>query len=237
MTGMRPVDIEPLAAGIFTSEELATYRSAGYGRDASPGRRPALLIVDVTYAFTGDRNGSGAQYPLACGPAAWDAVDHIAGLAAVARSNGVPVIYSRNAPRPSAAEAGGWSSKLSSEPEAPRAHDVVDAIAPQPGDLIVTKSKPSAFFATPLVTWLVQLRVDTVLIAGGSTSGCVRATAVDAFSYNLNPFVVAEATFDRSGTSHRVNLFELNQKYATVVDVDAARMYLAAAPPTSPGIT
>ena len=92
---------------------------------------------------------------------------------------------------------------------------------------MITKTKPSAFFATPLVTWLIQLGIDTVLLAGGSTSGCVRASAVDAFSYNLNPFVVAEATFDRSNTSHRVNLFELDQKYATVIGADTAAGYLA----------
>lgn len=220
------LDIEKLASGIFGPEELATYRAAGYGQTAGPGSRPALLVVDVTYAFTGDRSGGG-EYPLACGPPAWEAVDHITRLIEAARSSGVPVIYSRNAPRPTAAEAGGWSSKLSIDEEPPRAHDIVDEIAPRPGDLVVTKSKPSAFFATPLVTWLIQLGVDTVLIAGGSTSGCVRASAVDAFSYNLHPFVVAEACFDRSATSHRVNLFELNQKYATVLGIDGAETYLA----------
>jgi nicotinamidase-related amidase len=219
-------DVEGLVAGLFAAEELATYAAAGYGRSASAGSRPALLIVDVTYAFTGERSGDG-HYPLACGESAWDAIDHIARLIDAARSGRVPVIYSRNAPRPTRAEAGGWSSKLSGGQDAPRAHDIVDEIAPQPGDLVITKSKPSAFFATPLVTWLIQLGVDTVLVAGGSTSGCVRASAVDAFSYNLNPFVVAEATFDRSSTSQRVNLFELNQKYATVIGTETAAGYLA----------
>jgi len=221
-------DVENLATGLFASAELATYAAAGYGRSASAGSRPALLIVDVTYAFTGERSGDG-HYPLACGEPAWEAIDHIARLAREARRGGVPVIYSRNAPRPTRAEAGGWSSKLNTIDDSPRAHDIVDEIAPQPGDLVITKSKPSAFFATPLVTWLIELGVDTVLLAGGSTSGCVRASAVDAFSYNLNPFVVAEATFDRSDTSHRVNLFELNQKYATVIGVDTAAGYLAGA--------
>lgn len=219
------LDGESLAAGIFGPDELAVYRAAGYGRAASPGSHPALLIVDVTYAFTGERSG-GEQYPLACGEPAWKAVDQIARLAEAARAGDVPVIYSRNSPRPTAAEAGGWSSKLSPAVEPPRAHDVVDEIAPQPGDLVVTKSKPSAFFATALVSWLIQLGVDTVFLAGGSTSGCVRATAVDAFSYNFNPFVVGEATFDRSTTSHRVNLFEMNQKYATVVGVEPTLAYL-----------
>jgi len=219
-------DVDNLATGLFPSEELATYAAAGYGRRAPAGSRPALLVVDVTYAFTGERSGAG-PYPLACGEPAWHAIDHIARLIDAARSGGVPVIYSRNAPRPTPAEAGGWSSKLSGGQDAPRAHDIVDEIAPAAGDLVITKTKPSAFFATPLVTWLIQLGIDTVLLAGGSTSGCVRASAVDAFSYNLNPFVVAEATFDRSNTSHRVNLFELDQKYATVIGADTAAGYLA----------
>ena len=86
----------------------------------------------------------------------------------------------------------------------------------------------TGFFASPLASWFIRLHVDTVLIAGGSTSGCVRATAVDAFSLNLNPFVIAEGTFDRSDTSHRVNLFEMNQKYATVTGVESVLTYLAA---------
>lgn len=218
------LDLAGLVEGIFTPEEMETYRTAGYGRNAAFGSTPALLIVDVTYAFTGLRSGRG-DYPLACGPPSWDAIDHIAAVIAAARGAEIPIIYSRNAPRPTAAEAGGWSAKLSSAAEPPRAHEIVEEIAPRNGDLVVTKSKPSAFFATPLVTWLIQMGVDTLLIMGGSTSGCVRASAVDAFSYNVNPFVVAEACFDRSPTSHRVNLFELNQKYATVVAVDDVFSY------------
>jgi maleamate amidohydrolase len=221
-----PVPVAGLIAGLFPDEEVERYRSAGYGRSAAAGDRPALLVVDVTYAFTGLRDGTG-DYPLACGPAAWQAIEHIADLAAAARAGGHPVIYSRNAPRPNEAEAGGWAAKMASNVEPPRAHDIVDEIAPHEGDLVVTKTKPSPFFATPLITWLLQLKADTLLVAGGSTSGCVRAAVVDAFSYNLNPFVVAESTFDRSDTSHRVNLFEMNQKYATVVATDGAVRYLS----------
>jgi nicotinamidase-related amidase len=223
---VKPFDVAAGAAAVFETSELEIYQSAGYGQAAPPGTRPVLLIVDVTYAFTGNRSGGG-DYPLACGPPAWEAIDHIGRLLEAARGAGVPVVYSRNSPRPTEAESGGWSAKLGPGPEPPRAHEIVDEIAPRAGELVVTKSKPSAFFATPLISWLVQLRVDTVILAGGSTSGCVRASAVDAFSFNLNPFVVAEACFDRSPTSHIVNLFELNQKYATVVSVAEAAPYLA----------
>ncbi len=227
--GLVPIDPIALATGTFSEEELQTYRAAGYGRVAGPGSHPALLVVDVTYAFTGDRDGEG-KFPLSCGPPAWEAIDHISKLLTAARQSNVPVVYSRNEARTTAAEGGGWWEKLEKSPEPPRAHEIVDELAPEPGELIVTKSKPSAFFATPLASWLVQLGVDTVLVAGGSTSGCVRATVIDAFSWNFKPFVVAEATFDRSPTSHRVNLFEMHQKYATVVGAASTQSYLEAVP-------
>ena len=228
--GLEPIDPTTLGKGIFSADELETYRSAGFGGAAQPGTRPALLLVDVTYAFTGNRAGEGT-FPLSCGPPAWEAIDQMAQLVSAARKSNVPIIFSRNESRPTAAEAGGWSAKLDKAEEPPRAHDIVDELAPEPGELIVTKSKPSAFFSTPLASWLVQLGVDTVMVGGGSTSGCVRATVIDAFSWNFNPFVVAEATFDRSTTSHRVNLFEMNQKYATVVGSEQAAAYLAAVEP------
>ena len=216
---LKPAKVRDLGAGVFAEEEIAAYESAGYGRTGQPGRRPALMVVDVTYAFAGTRDGEG-HYPLSCGATAWAAVDQIARLLSAARGRDIPIVYSRNSPRPSAAEAGGWSAKLGQSEEPPRAHDIVDEIAPRAGDLVVTKAKPSAFFSTPLVSWLIQLGIDTIFVVGGSTSGCVRATAVDAFSYNFKTFVIAEAAFDRSPTSHQVNLFELHQKYGTVVGVE-----------------
>ena len=214
-----PVSVRELGAGIFAEEEIAAYESAGYGRTGYPGQRPALLVIDVTYAFTGRRDGVG-PYPLACGEPAWTAVDQIARVLGAARDRDIPIVYSRNSPRPTAAEAGGWAGKLDQREDPPQAHDIVAEIRPLAGDLVVTKAKPSAFFGTPLASWLIQLGVDTLFVAGGSTSGCVRATAVDAFSYNFGTFVMAEATFDRSPTSHRVSLFELHQKYGTVVGVE-----------------
>ena len=223
---MEGIDLRPLAASVFRDEELAQYESAGYGQSANPGSRPALLIVDVTYAFTGI-NGPDADYPLASGESAWAAVAHLEPLIAAARAGQAPVIYSRNSRRPTKAEKGGWSAKIVQRPEPPRAHDVVDELAPQDGDLVITKAKPSAFFATPLASWLIELEIDTLLIGGGTTSGCLRATVVDAFSYNFTSFIPQQATFDRSETSQTVNIVELSQKYATVVDTEDAVRYLA----------
>ena len=93
------------------------------------------------------------------------------------------------------------------------------AIAPQPRELVIRKHKPSAFFGTPLASFLVQLGVDSLLLAGTTTSGCVRATAVDAFSQNYRVAVVEEGCFDRGQASHALSLFDLHAKYADVVSL------------------
>lgn len=207
------------------------YQAAGYGGTRRFGSASALLVVDVTYAFTGDRPEpvleSIRRFPRSSGEAAWSAIGVLEELLPLARSAGVPIIYTKNAPRRSSVEAGGWGEKLRDRPGDGDVdpNEIVDEIAPTDSDLVLEKTKPSAFFGTPLAAWLIQLGIDTVLIAGGSTSGCVRATATDAFSYNLATFIVEEGTFDRTRTSHELNLFEIHQKYADVVGVEDVKRY------------
>src|SRR5690606_29047310 len=90
-------------------------------------------------------------------------------------------------------------------------------ISPSSADIVIRKTKPSAFFGTPLVASLIDCHVDTVIIVGGTTSGCVRASVIDAFSYGFSVLVVEEAVFDRGSLSHCVNLFDMDQKYANVL--------------------
>ncbi|MEK7281157.1 MAG: isochorismatase family protein, partial [Chloroflexota bacterium] len=94
------------------------------------------------------------------------------------------------------------------------------------GDIVIYKPKASAFFGTPLASLLNALRVDTVLCCGTSTSGCVRASVIDANSYNFHVAVIEECTFDRSQVSHKVNLFDMNAKYADVISLQEAREYI-----------
>lgn len=96
------------------------------------------------------------------------------------------------------------------------ANEIVAEIAPRPGDIIIEKNKPSVFFGTLLASYLVDLHADSLIVCGTTTSGCVRATVVDAFSYNYKVTVVTEATFDRGEASHWVNLFDMDHKYADV---------------------
>jgi nicotinamidase-related amidase len=104
-------------------------------------------------------------------------------------------------------------------------------IAPGPEDIVLPKTKPSLFHGTPLLDLLIGAGVDTLVVTGGTTSGCVRATVIDAFSYNLPVLVVESAVFDRGELSHAVNLFDMDQKYANVITADEALHYLAAATP------
>ena len=206
-------------------EDLEIYRRAGFGGRAGISQSPALLIIDVTYGFTGHRGMSVAEavesYPNACVPAAWPAVDANVRLLGAARAAGIPTFVSRDV-------SGGtqddsvWRNKhgrLEARPSDDAS--IVDELAPLDGELL-EKSVPSAFFGGGLAQRLLREGVDGVVIGGTSTSGCVRATVVDAFSFGFSVSVVEECVFDRSPMSHAVSLFEMDQKYADVVTLDEA---------------
>ncbi len=224
---------------IITERDRAVYEKAGYGQEGGFGRRPALLVVDVTYDFTGDRPepilDSIEKFRNSCGEAAWEALPHIRGLLAVARSRDVPVIYTRMAPRPDRVRAGGWARKNARTLEPTEisqriGNDFPEMVAPQPGDIVIEKDKPSAFFGTPLLSFLVALGVDSLILAGTTTSGCVRATVLDGFSYNYPVAVVEECTFDRGEVTHKINLFDMHAKYADVVSVEETKEFLKSLP-------
>lgn len=124
--------------------------------------------------------------------------------------------------------AGWWREKHPKTLEQPDdAQEIPEPTAPREGDVVIRKTKPSVFYGTPLLSSLVDRRVDTVIVTGCTTSGCVRATVVDAFSNGFATIVVEDAVFDRGELSHAVNLFDMDQKYADVVDTDEALVYLA----------
>ncbi|MDA4124651.1 MAG: isochorismatase family protein [Thaumarchaeota archaeon] len=225
----------PVWDDLIKVSDQMIFRRAGYGGKVRPRRRPALLVIDVTTAFVGDRPEpilkSIERFPNSCGEAGWRAVHKIKELMQAARSRSVPVIYTAGV-RSSKAEAGMWAEKHKRVLEATdgiynTVESVPNEIKPQPGDIIISKLKPSAFFGTPLVAQLVSLGIDTLLVTGCTTSGCVRASVVDAFSYNYPTLVVEECVFDRFEISHKVNLFDINQKYASVISLSEAKAYLA----------
>ena len=213
------------------ADELALYELAGFGAVSGLGQRPALLVIDVQYRTVGDeplpiRESIARHYRTSCGQAGWDAVGDIQRVLAAARARNVPVVYPYVAPK-GAQDAGRTGEKIPSLLEVPdRGYAFVAETAPVAGDLLIPKRHPSAFFGTALVSYLIDLGVDTVLLTGCTTSGCVRATACDAFAYNLRCGVIEDCVYDRSPTSHAVNLFDISSKYADVISANAAIAYL-----------
>ena len=207
------------------------YESAGFGRSVGLGSRPALLIIDVQYRTVGDTSLPIAEsmeryYRTSCGEAGWRAVGEIARLLPVARTVGVPVVYPHVAPKESI-DAGRTGQKIPSLMEVPsQGYEFVREVAPEPGDLLIPKRHPSAFFGTALVSYLIDLKVDTVILTGCTTSGCVRASASDAFAYNFHCAIVEDCVYDRSALSHDVNLFDINSKYGDVISTESAIGYL-----------
>jgi maleamate amidohydrolase len=194
----------------------------------APGTRPALLMIDCYRKVFGDGPASLAEaidrFPSSCGAAAWDALPHLQRLLASARAGGVPVLHTTGDPT---AVGGVTRRRPVADQDEAAGLEFVEELAPRPGEIVVRKSRASAFFGTPLSAILRRLDVDTVVVAGETTSGCVRASAVDAYSHGFSVIVVEEATFDRSPLSHKVNLFDLSLKYARVLHTDQATAYLA----------
>ena len=231
----------------ITAKDRLVYEASGYGARGGFGSRPAVLIVDVNYAFTGDTNvpilESIKTWRNSCGDTGWAAIEPTQRLLASARANHIPVFYSTGMDsRPDGFDRGGWAHKNRRSDEglpaiealrSVRGNDIVKEIAPAPHEIVLEKLKPSAFNGTPLAGYLVDLGVDTLIVTGTTTSGCVRATVIDAFSLNYKISIVEECTFDRFESSHAINLFDMQAKYCDVVGVDEATSYLAH---TGPGL-
>ncbi len=109
-------------------------------------------------------------------------------------------------------------------------YEIYEAFKPEPGDLIIYKERASGFFGTPIVAHLTRMGIDSLIVCGESTSGCVRASVVDAYSYGFHVVVVEECCFDRSLLSHKVNLFDLHHKYADVMHLDEVKKHLPLEP-------
>lgn len=188
------------------------YAAAGFGGRLSFGRRPVLLIVDVVMAYLDP------ACPLYAGVE--DALAANERLAAAARAAGVPVIFTNIEYEAGGADGGMFFRKvpaLKAFLKGSPAGAFPPTLQPEPGEMIVSKKYPSAFFATPLASTLHAMQVDTVLLTGYSTSGCVRASALDALCHGFAPFVIREACGDRDERPHEQNLFDMAAKMAEVI--------------------
>lgn len=206
---------------------------SAYERKRWIGPRPALLAIDLyNFVFEGGPRPARElidRYPSACGIAAWEAIAPIQRLLTAAREHTLPIAYSTGEARMDT-DVGVRSTQRGSRRANAYDYTIKDEFAPQPGDLVVRKQRASAFFGTPLVAQLVQRGVDTLIMCGESTSGCVRASAVDAYSFGFHVVLVEECCFDRSPISHKVNLFDMHQKYADVMHLDEVERHLRSLP-------
>lgn len=212
---------------MIPAQDWSRLKNAGYGAAGGLGHSLALVIVDVTYGFLGqagqDLITAERVYPGACGPTGWAAVSVMKRLVTAARQAGRPILYTRPAGTDLVNRLGGKPKKARpSRSLPPDAREIVADLAPCPQDFVLEKPRASAFFATPLTQFLIAEGIDSLLVVGGTTSGCVRATVVDAASNGFATAVVEDAVFDRSPLSHAVNLFDIRQKYADVITSSVA---------------
>jgi maleamate amidohydrolase len=226
---------ERIWSQFLTPRDREVFAAAGFGARMGFGKRPALLVIDVNYDFCGDRPEpileSIKRWPLSCGEEAWSGVTSIRRLIDAAHGRQIPVIYTTGVRRPDRWDGGSWAWKNGRQNVPRRASNldgnaIVQQIAPAPSDIVVTKQKPSGFFGTPLQSYLTLLGCDSLIVTGTTTSGCVRATVIDAFSNNYRVAVVEQACFDRSQASHALSLCDMHAKYADIVHEDEAFAFL-----------
>lgn len=209
-------DIESFAAGFHPVE-----------RALQAGERPALVIVDMTREFV-----DGA-YPTGWSATGYPALKANRTLLEEARRGGIPVFFTKVAAVPGTAwrpaERGRWNMREPARDRsgAPPGDVIMDEIAPLEHEIVLHKGwKPSGFCGTPLASYLIYHGVDTVIVTGMTTSGCVRATVLDAFQNNFSVVIPHECCADRSQISHAVNLFDMHMKYADVVSLGEVLGYL-----------
>jgi nicotinamidase-related amidase len=194
------------------------------------GVRPALLCIDLYSQVFGDRkeplHEAIERFPASCGPSAWDAKEPIARILDAARSAGIPVAHTTGESRPASQLGGATQRRRDRDDPTVDGYAILPEFAPEDGEYVVVKTRASAFFGTPLSTWLRMRDVDTLLVVGESTSGCVRASVVDGYSHGFKVIVCEEGVFDRAPLSHSMSLFDMHHKYATVTSTERVIGYL-----------
>ena len=222
----------------FLTERDKAHLALRPRRPVAFGERPALILVDVYRGVYGDRPEPLLEavkaWPSSCGLEAWTAIPYLQQLIQAARDAAIPVIHTTGV-----SDMVTWGDATrgngkdvprgdpSQSDRVRRHNDIIDEVAPLPGELVIRKASPSAFWGTPLVAHLNHLRADTLIVAGESTSGCVRGTVVDGCTYRFKVLVPEECVFDRQEATHAMNLFDMHQKYAEVLPVADVLAYMA----------
>ncbi len=194
------------------TNERDIYARQGFAQQVGLGQAPAIVVVDFVLGFTDPAHFGGGNIN--------QAITQTTHLLALARANGWPIAHTRVVYADDGSDCGAFVRKvppLATLTETSPLSQIVPEVAPRSGELIVRKRQASAFFATGLADWLASHCVDTVLVAGCTTSGCVRATVVDACSHNFRTIVLTDCVGDRALGPHEANLFDMGQKYADLM--------------------
>lgn len=209
----------------LTSDETARLTSAGFGQRVGIGQKAAVLVIDAQNYMVGPPPGSQVtQYPSSCGEIGRAALRRLSGFLAGCREMDVPIFYTRFELRRDGSDIGVYGRKRGLPEtegwclEGSEGAQIASEVAPGGSDIVFVKKKPSAFHGTPLLGMLVDRGIDSVIVTGGSTSNCVRATVVDACSYNYRTMIVEDCVFDRFERSHRTALFDLERQYGDVLE-------------------
>lgn len=197
------------------SDDTEVYQRQGFGTRMGFGKNPALLIIDFINGFAkADQFGGGNIQ---------SAIEKTRELLAVARHLDLPIAFTTHVYAEDGSDDGVFNLKVPALKElkpGSEAIQIVEELAPRPGERVIAKHYPSGFFSTDLSNWLAMRGVDTAIVAGCTTSGCVRATVVDAMGHGFRPIVPRECSGDRALGPHEANLFDMDQKYADVMSLD-----------------
>lgn len=201
------------------------YERARLGGSITLGERPSVLVVDFSLGFTDPESTLGADLTAE--------VEATRRLLDAAREKGTPIVYTTIGFEPSLVDGGLWLQKVPALAELQlggRWVEIDPRLGQRDDETVVLKKGASAFFGTNLASILIAQRVDTVVLCGATTSGCVRATAIDLLQYGFPTLVPRECVGDRAEGPHEANLFDIHAKCADVVSVDAALEYLEGVP-------
>ena len=217
----------------LTEQDRKVLARGKFGRRMGFGARPAVLVIDAQRYMVGEPERDDA-WPSSCGDVGREAVARIAEVVSAAQASRVPCFFTRFELARDGSDMGVYGRKrdlLASEHwclAGSVGAELVPQLQPAAGDIVFVKKKPSGFHGTPLLGYLVERGVDTVIVVGGATSNCIRATVFDAASYNLRAIVPQEAVFDRIPVSHAISLFDMDRQFADVVPVQQVLEYLKA---------
>lgn len=213
-------------------DDLAVLAKGRFARRMGFGQRIAVIVIDAQRYMVGEE-GEDHQWPSSCGAIGRESLERIRQIVQAAQSSGVPCFFTRFELDPSGSDIGVYARKrdlldspnwcLAGTPGA----ELAPCLKPGPDDIEFVKKKPSGFHGTPLLGYLVDRQIDTIIVLGGATSNCVRATVFDGASFNYRVIVPHDAVFDRFPVSHAISLFDMDRQFADVVDTETVLRHLS----------